>query len=500
MPLIDLDTLEGGGSPELLFGLVAPVGAPLGSVESTLEHLLESRGYVVELVHVSKFLSEGLDLESPLPPAGADEYTRISYLMTRGDELRRLSGGSEALALLTAAHINDQRPVAEPRHLPKRAFIIRQLKHPQEVEWLRRIYGPAFHLVGVYSPRVEREKHLVVVRKMTPDQARELFNRDEEEPAKWGQQLRSTFHLADVFIEQWNDGDVARSEEQLKRFLDLLFGEGILTPTKVEYGMYLARAAALRSADLSRQVGAAILSERGEVLAVGVNEVPCFGGGQYWGGAGDQRDYVRGHDSNDQMKRETLREIVADLIPGWKELGPDGQRTKLQELAKQFDGARIMNLIEFGRAVHAEMEAITAAARIGVSITGSTLFTTTFPCHNCAKHIVAAGITRVVYVEPYPKSLALELHDDSIAVEIVEEGPQTKVRFEPFVGVAPRRYGQLFSTVTEEGRRLMRKDDEGNLLTTLGVRLRGPALSYVQRESVAAIAAEAMAPTKKKES
>ncbi|MDN3612645.1 hypothetical protein QWZ16_23945 [Vibrio ostreicida] len=26
-----------------------------------------------------------------------------------------------------------------------------------------------------------------------------------------------------------------------------------------------------------------------------------------------------------------------------------------------------------------------------------------FPCHNCAKHIVASGIKRVVYVEPYPK-------------------------------------------------------------------------------------------------
>lgn len=44
----------------------------------------------------------------------------------------------------------------------------------------------------------------------------------------------------------------------------------------------------------------------------------------------------------------------------------------------------------------------------------ATLYSTTYPCHGCAKHIVAAGISEVVYYEPYPKSRALALHDDSI--------------------------------------------------------------------------------------
>jgi deoxycytidylate deaminase len=73
-----------------------------------------------------------------------------------------------------------------------------------------------------------------------------------------------------------------------------------------------------------------------------------------------------------------------------------------------------LDITEFGRPVHAEMEAILSCARIGISPKMGTLYCTTFPCHNCAKHIVAAGIKRVVYVEPYPKSKAEKLHSDSL--------------------------------------------------------------------------------------
>jgi cytidine deaminase len=63
------------------------------------------------------------------------------------------------------------------------------------------------------------------------------------------------------------------------------------------------------------------------------------------------------------------------------------------------------------------------------------------------KHIVASGIRRVVYLEPYPKSYAAELHGDSIEVESAERAD--KVHFEPFIGVSPYRYRDLF----EKGKR-----------------------------------------------
>ena len=63
-----------------------------------------------------------------------------------------------------------------------------------------------------------------------------------------------------------------------------------------------------------------------------------------------------------------------------------------------------------------------SCARNGISTERTSLFTTTFPCHVCAKHIVGAGITRVVYVEPYPKNRALELHQDSIRLRDADLG------------------------------------------------------------------------------
>ena len=83
------------------------------------------------------------------------------------------------------------------------------------------------------------------------------------------------------------------------------------------------------------------------------------------------------------------------------------------------------------------------AARRGTSVEGAVLYTSTFPCHNCAKHLVAAGICRVVFIEPYPKSLAERLHGDAITVDSPSSSGPT-VHFEHFAGVTPVNYFTLF--------------------------------------------------------
>lgn len=52
-------------------------------------------------------------------------------------------------------------------------------------------------------------------------------------------------------------------------------------------------------------------------------------------------------------------------------------------------------------AIHAEQNAIRFARRHGVDLKGATLYCTHQPCIECAKMIVAEGILRVVYKEPY---------------------------------------------------------------------------------------------------
>lgn len=54
---------------------------------------------------------------------------------------------------------------------------------------------------------------------------------------------------------------------------------GLEVPTCAEAAMYDAAAAGAASACMSRQVGAAIVSKDGELIAVGRNDAPKFGGG-----------------------------------------------------------------------------------------------------------------------------------------------------------------------------------------------------------------------------
>ncbi len=51
--------------------------------------------------------------------------------------------------------------------------------------------------------------------------------------------------------------------------------------------------------------------------------------------------------------------------------------------------------------VHAEQNAVLAAARFGQSTLGSTLFSTMRPCFGCLKEALQAGITSVHYVEDW---------------------------------------------------------------------------------------------------
>lgn len=115
---------------------------------------------------------------------------------------------------------------------------------------------------------------------------------------------------------------------------------------------------------------------------------------------------------------------------------------RLSDIIDLLKGTEVDDLTEFSRSIHAEMEAILSVAREGRhSLVGATLYTSTYPCHNCARHIVAAGIAKVIYIEPYKKSQAVKLHSDSVTED---PNDRTRVIFSQYGGVAPRNYFRLF--------------------------------------------------------
>jgi len=68
--------------------------------------------------------------------------------------------------------------------------------------------------------------------------------------------------------------------------------------------------------------------------------------------------------------------------------------------------------------IHAELNAILFCAKNGLPTKDTTLYVTLSPCHNCAKHIIQAGIRRVVYKEEYRDTSGLEfLKENGVKVE-----------------------------------------------------------------------------------
>lgn len=142
---------------------------------------------------------------------------------------------------------------------------------------------------------------------------------------------------------------------------DMLKEPGPARPSWDEYFMDIAKVAATRSTCLRRKVGAVIVKGK-RLLTSGYNGAPQ--GLAHCAAVGCLR---------------TVRGI------------PSGERHELC------------------RGTHAEQNAIVQAALYGVAIEGATAYTTLQPCCACTKLLINAGIRRIVYLEPYPDDLAVEL-------------------------------------------------------------------------------------------
>lgn len=444
---------------ELVIGLVYGAGAETETFQKLLKESLHGYGYELRTIHLSNYFP--LLLGEDAFPRENPEATR--NLQNMGDTLRGTTGLNDVAARVAVFLIAGKRAKTDESH-SRVVWLIRSLKRSEEVETLRRIYGPRFVLFALHVPELQRQKNLMnrwerwanIPSTHFDAEALTDLHRDYSDPAvRYGQGVRDTFSLADFFV----DG---RSKASLKavipRVVQLIFGEAFVPPLREEQGMYHAFAAGLRSAEMGRQVGAALMNRAGDVVSVGTNDVPSGMGGLYWSpDQPDGRDFARQPplDSNTVWQRRIAREMLVRMgETRWANTRrltklPKGDfdvsEDRLDGFLHDLRGTRFDSITEFGRSVHAEMDAITGAARQGVGTDATTLVCTTFPCHNCTRHVIAAGIERVLYIHPYAKSLARELHDDSIVFEPPAPGPiEGKVVFEQYVGVAPRVYSQYF--------------------------------------------------------
>ena len=68
---------------------------------------------------------------------------------------------------------------------------------------------------------------------------------------------------------------------------------------------------------------------------------------------------------------------------------------------------------EICRGLHAEQNGIIQAARHGINLSGSTVYTTDSPCIICAKMLINVGVVRIVCSQGYPDQLSIEILDEA---------------------------------------------------------------------------------------
>lgn len=126
--------------PELVFGLVGPIGVNLDPVISVLTTQLKTFNYTANVVRLSKQIEAFFGSDH----SNVSEDKRIKSLMDEGTNLRVGGGRGDAVALLGMAAIAELRDTEHQGKSENHAFILRSLKHPDEVETLRTVYGKGF--------------------------------------------------------------------------------------------------------------------------------------------------------------------------------------------------------------------------------------------------------------------------------------------------------------------------------------------------------------------
>jgi deoxycytidylate deaminase len=494
-------------TPELVVALCGPIGSPLHETADQIENALRGYGYEVEKVRLSDFIrlnAHGLDAEIRTD----ERLNQAKDLISVGNQLRE-KFGNDVLAKIAIAKISADRQKAfgefqdranEAGTVPAKRIasqrichVIDSVKNTAELDLLRLVYGDALFAIGVFSPVEVRRRNLLHSGVLQESEIDVLIDTDSGEEFDHGQSVRNTFPRCDFFLRvdsPVHGADDGSASQQIfgkvRRFLSLIFQSAVVTPTTDEAAMYAAASAARNSACFSRQVGAAATSATGEVLAIGWNDVPRSGGGLYGKPAlqsqsdGEPEDDRRCYSEpgkkcfNDEEKSVVAEKVIDALV---KEGLIEGTN---QEAAKKvvLSDTRVKDLIEFSRAVHAEMHAILNASRLcGDKVVGGKIFVTTYPCHSCARHIVAAGVAEVVYIEPYRKSLATRLHKDSLSEDASDV---RKVRLLQFDGVAPRRFIDLFEARDRKKGGVLSLSDRSRAVPTTQVSLRAiPRLEEV---------------------
>lgn len=311
----------------MILGLTGKNGAGKGEIAK----VLQEAGFVYH--SLSDVLREELKKQGK-------EITRKN-LTEFANELRAAKGGG-CLAFFISQRL-------EPDH----NYIIDSIRHPEEVEVLRRCNH--FYLLEVEAdPKIRferirlraREADTLSYEKFVGQEALEAQGKKPTD-----QQLNRTVEMADATVE--NNGTLEELAQKTRQIVQTLAMEA-KRPDWDSYFIAIAKQVALRSNCIKRKVAAILVKDK-RIISTGYNGTP------------------RG-----------IKNCNEGGCPRCQKFGPSGAD------------------LEACYCSHAEENAIVQAAYHGVSIKDASLYSTFSPCLACTKMIINAGIQEVIYSKAYP--------------------------------------------------------------------------------------------------
>jgi dCMP deaminase len=152
--------------------------------------------------------------------------------------------------------------------------------------------------------------------------------------------------------------------------------------------------------------------------------------------------------SDYEIRKKLLRKIMKERREELKKLTSEQKDRLAQDILKGLN----VKMMQFCRALHAEENAILQTSIIGgMGVSEGKIYTTTFPCELCAKKIYQANIRKVIYTEPYPRS---------ISKDVFSKDGTRKIEFEQFEGIKSQSYFRLYKSSIDK--------KEFQMLQTLG--------------------------------
>lgn len=390
---------------------------------------------------------------------GADSYTMLYQAV--GDNIRASGTANtsvfDAEKIFTLPKIVNKLIKVIRRKNDNRAFVtIDAIRNPYEAYFFHQRYS-GFYLVSINTPNEERLNHLRKSHKFSEEQITALDNK--EYPAKLSghnvfisQNIQKCIEISDIHLnnpdrQEFNNNELS---SQLFWYVSLILHPGLVTPTSIERGMQLAFSAKLNSGCISRQVGAVVTDSNYSIKAVGWNstpegQTPCVlkSASELLAGGKDQvySSYERTNEKFQNIMNCTYHKAISS---------PNLKGRKVSYCFKD-----IQNKIEneknqvHTRSLHAEENAFLQIAKYGGEpIQGGFLFTTASPCELCSKKAYQLGISKVIYIDPYP----------GISKEHILSSGALKPELILFRGAVGRAYHRLYQP-------LMAYKDELKMLT-----------------------------------